>query len=305
MANHPELNVVTGAFGYTGKHIARRLLERGVALKTLTAHPTHPNPFGDAVEALPFNFDRPAALVESLRGVTTVFNTYWIRFERGGLTFARAVKNTRTLIEAARQAGVRRFVQISITSASPASALPYFHGKGLVEGALRTSGLSYAILRPTVIFGPEDILLNNIAWTLRTFPLFATPGDGAYRIQPVFVEDLAELAVEAAREMRNVELDAVGPETFTFDELVRTLAHAVGRRVRIVHPPPVIALFCAGMLGRIMGDVMLTADEVRGLAANLLVSAGPPTARTRLSDWLERNGAQLGARYASELARRA
>jgi NADH dehydrogenase len=163
LENHQELNIVTGAFGYTGKYIARRLLERGVAVRTLTGHPTHPNPFGDAVEAVPFNFDRPAALVESLRGATTIFNTYWIRFERGSMTFARAVRNIQTLIEAARQAGVGRFVQISITNAAAASPLPYFRGKGMIEDTLRESDLSHAIVRPTVIFGPEDILINNIA----------------------------------------------------------------------------------------------------------------------------------------------
>jgi uncharacterized protein YbjT (DUF2867 family) len=235
--NQKELNIVTGPFGYTGKYIARRLLERGVRVRTLTSHPAHPNPFGATVQAVPFNFERPAALVESLRGATTVFNTYWIRFERGEMTFDRAVRNIQTLIEAARQAGVRRFVQISITNAAASSPLPYFRGKGLIENTLRESGLSHAIVRPTVIFGPEDILINNIAWSLRSFPVFAIPGTGEYLLQPVFVEDLAELAMNAAQKNTNIELDAVGPEVFTFNELVRLLADLLGRTVRIVHAP--------------------------------------------------------------------
>lgn len=165
--------------------------------------------------------------------------------------------------------------------------------------------LSYAIVRPTVIFGLEDILINNIAWCLRTFPVFAIPGSGAYRLQPVFAEDLAELAVEAAQATHIVELDAVGPDIFTFDELVQLLARSITRRARLVHVPHTVALLCAAILGRIMGDVMLTADEIRGLAANLLVSRDPPTAPTRLSDWLERNATLVGRRYASELAKRA
>jgi uncharacterized protein YbjT (DUF2867 family) len=253
---------------------------------------------------VPFNFERPAALVESLRGATTVFNTYWIRFERDSMTFARAVHNIKTLIEAARQAGVRRFVQISITNAAATSPLPYFRGKGLIENTLRESGLSHAIVRPTVIFGPEDILINNIAWSLRSFPVFAIPGTGEYRLQPVFVEDLAELAVNAAQRSTNVELDAVGPEVFTFNELVRLLADLLGRTVRIVHAPSMLALFCTAILGRFMGDVMLTADEIRGLTGNLLVSPNPPTAPTQLTTWLKRHLANIGRRYASELARR-
>jgi uncharacterized protein YbjT (DUF2867 family) len=305
LKNDQQLNVVTGAFSYTGKYIARRLLERGIAVKTLTAHPAQSNPFGNAVAAIPFNFERPAALADSLRGAATVFNTYWIRFERGAMTFDRAVQNITTLIEATRQAGVRRFVQISITNASAASPLPYFRGKGVIEETLRASGLSYVIMRPTVIFGPEDILINNIAWSLRRFPIFAVPGDGEYRMQPVFAEDLAELAVNAAQQADNVELDAVGPEIFSFDELVQLLARNLGRNARILHVPPAIALLCASGIGRIMGDVMLTADEIRGLAANLLVSRESPTAPTRLSDWLSRNAANVGVRYASELAKRA
>jgi uncharacterized protein YbjT (DUF2867 family) len=305
LENHQELNVVTGAFGYTGKYIARRLLERGVAVRTLTGHPTRPNLFSDAVEAVPFNFERPGALEENLRGATTIFNTYWIRFERGSMTFARAVQNIQTLIAVAREAGVRRFVQISITHAAAASPLPYFRGKGMIEDTLRESDLSYAIVRPTVIFGPEDILINNIAWTLRTFPIFAVPGGGDYQLQPVFVEDLAELAVNAAQETMNVEVDAVGPEIFTFDELVRLLADTLGQTARIVHVPPKAALLCATILGKLKGDVMLTSDEIRGLAANLLVSRDPPTAHTALSNWLKHHAIDIGTRYASEIARRA
>ena len=305
MDNHQELNVVTGAFGYTGQYITRGLLQRGFAVRTLTGHPARLNPFGDAVEAVPFTFERSAALVESLRGATTIFNTYWIRFERGGMTFARAVENIKTLIDAARRASVRRFVQISITNASAISPLPYFRCKGAIEDTLRASGLSYAIVRPTIIFGPEDILINNIAWSLRTFPIFTVPGRGDYQLQPVFVEDVAELAVDAAQQMRNVELDAVGPETFTFNELVRLLARSLGKTARLVHVPPMVALVCAWILGRAMGDVMLTADEIRGLSANLLVSPAAPTTPTRLSEWLKHNAAHLGERYASELAKRA
>ena len=298
-----ELNIVTGAFSYSGKYITRRLLDRGVKVKALTAHPAHPNPFGNAVEAMPFNFDRPAALADSLRGATTVFNTYWIRFERGAMTFDRAVQNI--TIEAARQAGVRRFVHLSHVNVSAASPLPYFRGKGVIEDTLRASGLAYAIVRPSVIFGPEDILINNIAWSLRKFPVFAIPGDGEYRLQPTFVEDLADLVVKAACEVGNINSDVVGPEIFTFNELVRLLARSLDRTPRIVHVPSRIALLCTSIIGRIMGDVMLTADEIRGLSADLLVSRELSIAPTRLSDCLARNAATVGAHYASEIAKRA
>jgi uncharacterized protein YbjT (DUF2867 family) len=298
-----ELDVVTGAFGYTGKYITRRLLSMGRNVRTLTGHPNRPNPFSEQVSVSPFNFDDPSALTDSLRGASTLYNTYWVRFPRGQVTFDNAVQNTRALIRAAAEAGVRRIVHVSITNASEDSPLPYFRGKGLLEGAVVQSGLSYAIVRPTVIFGAEDILINNIAWFLRRFPVFAVLGSGDYRVQPVFVEDMAELAVGAAQQDENMVLDAVGPETYTFDELVRLIAGKIGGRARIVHLSPKLALALSRLIGYVVNDVVLTGDEVEGLMAGLLVSDGPPTGRTRLSDWLAENAGSVGARYASELKR--
>ena len=298
-----EINVVTGAFGYTGRYIADRLLAMGKNVRTLTGHTPRDNPYGDRVEVLPLNFDRPDELADNLRGAATLYNTYWIRFPRRKLTFDRAVENTRTLIEAAKQAGVQRLVHLSITNAFVESPLPYFRGKGLVEKAIVESGLSYAILRPALIFGAEGVLLNNIAWFLRRFPLFPVAGSGEYRVQPVSVEDLAELAVSAGQRDDNTVIDAVGPETYTFSELVRLIAHAIGSRTRIVRAPPGIALFLARIMGLLLRDVVLTKDEVRGLMAGLLVSEGQPTGDTRLSEWLQENCDRIGVSYASELRR--
>ena len=297
----PEMNVVTGAFGYTGKYIARRLLAMGKAVRTLTGHPDREDPFGGRVRAFPYDFERPAALAESLRGATTLYNTYWVRFPHGQASFDKAVDNTEVLIEAAREAGVGRIVHISVSNASEHSPLPYFRGKGLVESAVMSSSLSYAIVRPTLVFGTEDVLINNIAWLLRRFPLFAVPGSGDYRLQPVFAEDVAEIAVNAAHRDESTVLDAAGPETYTFDELVRLIAGSIRSKARIVHLRPGLALFLASLVGRLVNDVVLTRGEVGGLMANLLVSDAPPAGQTRLSDWLDQNADSVGTRYASEL----
>lgn len=298
-----ELHVVTGAFGYTGRYITRRLLSMGKRVKTLTGHPGRQNPFGDKVTVAPFNFDNPTELMESLKGASTLYNTYWVRFPHRQVSFRQAVENTETLIHAAEEAGVRRIVHLSITNASEESTLPYFRGKGMVESAIMRSSLSYAIIRPTVIFGPKDILINNIAWFLRRFPVFAVPGTGNYRLQPVFVEEVAEIAVSAALEDKNVVIDAVGPETYRFDELVRLIAEKVHSRAKIVHLRPGLALFLSRLVGYAVNDVILTRDEVAGLMANLLVSDGPPTGETRLGDWLDENAESVGTKYASELNR--
>ena len=301
--NNNTFDVVTGAFGYTGKYIAGQLLRSGRRVKTLTGHPERANPFKQPVTVAPFNFDRPEALVESLRGADTVYNTYWIRFPRKEMTFKRAVENSKVLIAASRKAEVRRFVHISITNPSEDSPLGYFHGKALVERAIIDSGLSYVIIRPTVVFGNEDILINNIAWLLRRFPVFGVPGSGDYRLQPVFAGDLAELAVHTAAQNDNQVIDAVGPEVFTFRELVQSIGGAVGSRARVIAMNRSFVSVLARVFGWFLGDVLLTRQEVDGLMAGLLLSNSAPTCPTQFTDWLKTHGAGLGTEYASEIAR--
>ena len=299
----PELNVVTGAFSYTGKYITRQLLSMGKRVRTLTGRSDHEKFFGSQVTTSPFNFDNLNLLTESLRGAATLYNTYWVRFPHGQVTFDKAIENTKTLIKAAEAAGVRRIVHISITNPSQESPLPYFRGKALVEKAIIHSKLSYAIIRPTVIFGMEGILINNIAWLLRKFPIFAIPGSGDYQIQPVYVEDVAKVAVSAGHNDDNLVIDAIGPEVFTFDELVRLIAEKIHSRANVIHVSPMLALFLARLIGYAVRDVVITKNEIQGLMSNLLVSKSPPTGQTCLSDWLEQNADRIGVSYISGLQR--
>ncbi|MBC8496845.1 MAG: NAD(P)H-binding protein [Anaerolineales bacterium] len=294
---------ITGAFGYSGKYITTRLLAQGHKVITLTGHPDRENPFGDQVQAYPFHFDDPDKLIETLHGVDTLYNTYWVRFSHGGTTFEKAVNNTRTLFNAAKQAGVRRVVHVSITNPEIDSPLPYFQGKAQLEADLQALGLSYAIIRPTVIFGKEDILINNIAYLLRRFPIFAIPGSGDYRLQPIFAKDLADIAVKAGERSDDLVIDAVGPKIYTFKELVKEIREAVGGRALLIHIPPLLALTMSRLLGLVVGDVVLTHNEVRGLMANLLISDGVPTGQKELKEWLHENTDEVGTRYASELKR--
>lgn len=298
-----SISVVTGAFGYTGRYIAQRLLDEGATVRTLTRNPASASPFGDRIERYPLDFGDVDQLTESLHGADTLFNTYWIRFARGPLNHDTAVRNTRNLVDAAVAAGVRRIVHVSITNADAGSPLPYFRGKGLVENHIRESGLAYSIIRPTVIFGREDILINNIAWFLRRFPLFPIAGRGDYPLQPVFVDDLARLAVESDSAEGNTTLDAVGPETFTFRELVSQVRQTTGGRARLLHLPPSLVYAAASVMSAVLRDIVLTRDEIAGLMAGHLVSSDPPTGTTRLTDWMRQHRDTLGHRYASELTR--
>ena len=300
---HPDLAVVTGAFSYTGGYVARRLLDQGVGVRTLSRRPAGRNPLGGLVETAPMDFSDPDGLRRAMAGAGVLYNTYWMRFAHGQTTFDRAVENTRTLFEAAVGAGVQRVVHFSVTNPSTGLDLPYFRGKAQVENMLMGLGVSYAIIRPTLVFGYGDLLLNNMAWALRRFPVFPVCGSGDYPVQPIYAEDLAAQAVRAGSQRESSVADAAGPDTLSFEALLRLLASAMGIRARLVHTPPSAGLALTRLVGLLMRDVALTRDEVVGLMAGLLTSGAAPTGTTRLADWLAQNGDGLGRRYVSELRR--
>ena len=297
------MDLVTGAFSYSGSRIAELLLERGRDLRTLTYHPERQHPLRDRVEARPYRFDDLDALARSLEGVTTLYNTYWVRFERGATTFSTAVANTGALFEAARRAGVARIVHVSIANPSLDSPLPYYRGKALVEQALAASAVPYAILRPTWFFGGSDILTNNIAWVVRHMPVFVVPGDGRYLVQPIHVDDFARICLQAADGLTDVVTDAVGPDLMTYEQLVRAVRDALRKRTPILHAPPAALVALARALGAVVRDVVVTADEIRGLTAGLLASQEPALGRVSFLEWLNEHASTLGRAYANELDR--
>ena len=299
-----QLHAVTGAFGYSGKYITQRLLAKGHRVITITNSLHRKNPFGNRVKVYPFNFDNPAALAESLQGVDVLYNTYWVRFNHKLFSHADAVQNTLTLFEAAKQASVSRIVHVSITNPDENSPLEYFQGKAVLEQALKALGIGHTVLRPTVLFGKEDILINNIAWMLRTFPIFGVFGNGHYRIQPIYVDDLAQLAVEAGEHTGNEVINAIGPETFTYGELVQTVAEIIGKKRPILSIPPGIGFVISQIVGKLVGDVLVTREEIDGLMADLLHVETLPTGKTHLTDWAKKHANTLGKQYSSELARR-
>jgi NADH dehydrogenase len=292
---------VTGAFGFSGRHIAGRLLDRGDAVRNLTNHPDRPDPFDGRVACAALALDDAPALVRALGGIDVLVNTYWVRYDHGGAGHALAVERSERLFRAAAEAGVRRIVHVSIANPDAASPLSYYRGKAAVEAALAAAGPSYGILRPTVLFGDLPILPNTIAYLLRRLPLFGIPGDGRYGIQPVAVEHLADLAIELADDHENRTVDAVGPEIFTFREFVTVIRDAIGSRAAILPTPAPIALAAAGLLGRALGDVILTREELDGLMAGLLVSREPALGTTRFTKWLATNAGWLGRGHLSEL----
>jgi NADH dehydrogenase len=295
---------VTGAFGYSGRYIASKLLAEGHQVLTLTNSAARANPFGDRVRAYPFHFDEPGRMKATFRGVDVLVNTYWVRFDHRLFTHAQAVANTEAMFDAAKEAGVRRIVHVSITNPDAASELPYFRGKAELESALRSLGVTYCILRPTVLFGKEDVLINNIAWSLRRLPAFGVFGSGQYKLQPIYVDDLAAAAADQATSTDNTIVNAIGPETFTYWKLVETVRELLGLRTPILSVPPGAGYWCGRILGWLMRDVIITREEIRGLMEGRLYVDAPPLGRTKLTDWVRDHRETLGRRYTSELQRR-
>lgn len=288
------MDVVTGAFSFTGKYIAERLLADGRRVTTLTNHPGRSTSFSDEVRAKPYRFDDPRALAASLDGADTLYNTFWIRDPREGPPPGNAVRYSKRLIRAAEAADVRRIVHFSVANAT-SSTLPYFRAKARVERLVRNADVSHTILRPTLIYGRDDLLVNNIAWMLRRFPIFAVFGDGNYRVQPVFVGDVADIAVEHGTETADGTLDVAGPERYTFDEFIERLSV----RCRPVHLPPRVAYLGVKALELVLQDVILTWDEARELMDELLVTDSEPEGETQFGDWLTAYADHLGTEFTS------
>jgi NADH dehydrogenase len=296
------IDVVTGAFSYSGAAIASELRRTGRRVRTLTAHPDRA-PANTDIQIRPLDFTDPTELTRSLRGAHTLYNTYWVRFAHDRTDHDIAVANSHTLFRAAADAGIQRVVHVSITHPTLDSPYLYFRGKAQVEQLLAGSGVSYAIARPAILFGGDGVLINNIAWLLRHLPVFAIGGRGDYRIRGIHVDDLARLCVSLGARTDTVTVDAVGPESLTFRELVDAVRAAVGSRALVLSVPGPVLLATSSALSLMLRDRLLTGEEYRAMAAGLADSDAPATGTIALTDWLTEHGAQLGRRYANELDR--
>lgn len=304
-----QTDIVTGAFGYSGAAIARELRAAGRQVRTLTGHPRRA-PAGTDIDVRPLDFADPGGLARDMTGSHTLYCTYWVRFPHGSVTRKSAVDNSRVLFDAAARAGIQRIVYVSILHADTASPYPYFSGKGEVEHHLGALGVPYAIARPAILFGSSadrgtigSVLLNNIAWLLRRLPVFAIGDGGGYRIRPVHVDDLARLCVELGARTDNVTLDAVGPESPTFKELVTEIRAATGSHAILVPAPGWLLPPLSSVLGTMLRDVLLTTEEYQAMKAGLADSTAPATGQRGLREWIAAHGDELGRSYANELSR--
>ncbi len=285
-----QIDLVTGAFGNSGAAIAERVLAAGHEVRTLTNRP------GDdpRLTCLRYAFGNPSQLAEAFAGVTTFYNTYWQRTGDQHGRYDTAVDRCQQLIAAAEEAGVERIVHLSVIKPALDSPYPYFRGKAQVEARLAASPVPGAVVRPALIFGGDAALLNSLAYLLRRAPVFAVPGDGAYRVRPVHVDDVADLCVAAGNQRDRSTVEAIGPERPTFLELVTSLRSAIGARTRVLKAPPAAVLAAGRLIGALLREQLLTRDELVSTMEGLADADGPATGRTLFSDWLATHAGELG-----------
>ena len=299
------LNItVTGALGYSGRWIAQELIDAGHHVKTITNSLHKPNPFGNQIVIEPFNFNQPEKLTDSLKGSDVLVNTYWVRFNHNQFNHSEAVENTKILFDCAKKAGVKRIIHVSITNPSLDSELEYFKGKAELELYLSQLGIPHSIIRPAVLFGHGDILINNIAWMVRHLPIMGVFGKGDYKMQPIHVEDFAKCITTECSEEGNRTINAIGQESYTYKELVYKMMDIFNTKKPVLNTPPIIGYWLGKIVSSWKNDVTITQEEIKGLMDNLLYVDDKPIGTIRLSEWMKENKETLGVNYASELERR-
>jgi len=294
--------LVAGGTGFLGSAIVRELLGRGetVAVLGRDAARSH-RLFGDSAEAREADVTSPGgALDAAMRGVDVVINSvqfpnFPIENKGKGWTFEKVdLEGTRNQVDAAKKAGVRRFVYISGVGAAPNAKNHWFRFKWQAEEYLKSSGLEWVIVRPSWVYGPGDQALNRILGFGRFLPVIPTFGSGKQPMQPVFIDDLARVVADAATkpEAANKLFELGGPEVMTMDDVYRTALQVQGKKRPILHQP-VFAGKALGILASAlpMAKKPLSADAIEfiinpAVADNREVEAVLKPKLTRLRDGL-------------------
>jgi NADH dehydrogenase len=272
----PKTVALAGGSGFIGRAIARRLLAGGINVRVLTRNPDAARARLDSpgVEFVGVDIGLPALLRQALRGADAVvdaiqFDGYPVENPRRGLTFDRIdYGGAIALIAAAKQAGVQQFIYISGAAADENSTHPAFRAKGRAERAIRESGLTYTIFRPSLVYGPGDKVVSGLARALRFAPVFGVPGTGLQKVQPVLVDDLAACVMLAVSGRgRNGTYEIGGPDLMTFDEMMRIIMDASGHRRPLFHIPEGVMRSVGGLLEKLPRP-LLSRDAVTFVTAD-------------------------------------
>jgi uncharacterized protein YbjT (DUF2867 family) len=275
---------IAGGSGFIGRAIVRRLLsDSATRVRLMSRDPDAARRrfSADSLEFVHADVNAPDSLRPALAGADAIvncvqFDGFPVENPRRGLTFERVdYGGTVALLEAARSAAVKRFIYISGAAADPASSHPGFRAKGRAESAVRESGLEFTIFRPSLVYGPEDKVVNRMAEALRYAPIFAVPGTGRQKLQPVLVDDLAAcVALALDGRGRNATFEVGGPELMTFDDLIRIVMQITGRHRPIIHIPETL-MRAAGAIGEKLPRPLFSRDAVTFVTADNACDVGP------------------------------
>jgi uncharacterized protein YbjT (DUF2867 family) len=237
--------LVTGGTGFVGVHVCRALAARGVLPRILVRPGSEdriPEDLRTRCRVTPGDVTVREFVENAAQGTDAIVHLAGIirEFPAKGISFEKLhVDATRNALHAAKKWGIARFVHMSALGAEPGGVTAYFDTKGRAEEWVRCSGLEWTIFRPSVIFGPGDRFVNELAASFRKVPFLPVPGDGEYRLQPVFVGDVAKGFADAVfrTDLSGRIFEVGGPERFSYNDLVDRIAESVGRKIQKVHIP--------------------------------------------------------------------
>jgi NADH dehydrogenase len=248
--------LVSGGTGFIGAATVRELVRRGERVAVLGRDSRKiEERFAGAVEAREADVRDPVSLATAMGGAQVVINAVQfpgspVENRRKGWTFEETdLKATRNQVEAARDAGVRRFVYVSGVGAARDAEKHWFRYKWEAEQYLQASGLEWVVVRPTWVFGPDDVSLNRFLAMARFLPFLPMFGDGKQQMQPVFIDDVARILADASRvpEAAGCVLEAGGPDVMSMDDVVRAALEVQGRKRAVLHQP--------AALGKMLGTI--------------------------------------------------
>lgn len=299
--------LVTGATGFIGAEILRRASRRGWRVRGLARHPERAEALGRLPNVELFRGDvvEPDELDEAMEGVSAVIHLVGIVAPTAAQSFAAVhVRGTEHVLAAAGRAGVGRWIHMSALGVEAGRGrAEYFRTKWAAEEAVRAADLSRTIFRPSIVFGPDDDFTNRLARVLRWSPVLPLPGGGRQRFQPVWVGDVAECFLQAARaEATPREVyDLAGPEVLTLAEMARALARAMNAGPRAIVPLPMpLARAGAALLEVVPGPSPITREQLTMLE---LGSVADPAALAALRADFEIEHPRLADKAPSWLAR--
>jgi NADH dehydrogenase len=283
--------LVSGGTGFVGSSAVRELVRRGQRVAVLSRDDEKVRKkFGDDVDAREGNVREPQTLIAAMQGVDVVVNAVQfpnspIENRRKGWTFEEIdLKGTRNQVDAAKAAGVRRFVYVSGAGASKDADKHWFRYKWEAEAYLRSSGLEWVIVRPTWVYGPDDVSLNRFLGFAKVLPFVPMFGNGEQMMQPVFVDDVGRVLTDAATrpEAANQLFELGGPERMSMNDVVKTALEVMGKKRRVLHQPVVIGK-TLGRFASVMPGPPLSADSIDFITepavadtSNLESVLGPP-----------------------------